>query len=281
MGDFRHDEHIELSDSLLSLNEMGRENMSKLRVTFLATLRNGGRRLPETLERIELLGSHFKEWTAAIYENDSKDNTPLILVDWARAHPNVIVSCNVLHTKCWKSMRSPDRGTDMAWYRNQCKSLAAGMLQASDTVICLDPDLGPDFLVNGVCTTYGHWGHWDAVFANGIRWDGVWVQADAWPFRKHNWGPLSFREVKGIVPAPTDLWISVVSAFGGIACYTKEAYQSSRYGGGDCEHVPFHRGMVKQGYDRLFVNPAQIYIHPPKRVKKIEERRKRRWYKGT
>lgn len=264
MADFRHERDIELSESLQSLVDMGRERMADMRVVFLAILRGHPNGFRKTLARIEELGSYFKEWTAAFYENDSGADMPAMLREWAREHPQVIVSCNVLHTRRWPSRRMPDRGTDMAWYRNQCKLFGRGMLQAADTVICLDPDLGPNFLLNGICTTYGHWGHWDAVFANGLRWDGVWVQADAWPFRRHSWAPMMFRQVRGIVPAPTDPWIPVMSAFGGIACYTAKAYQSSDYAGQDCEHVPFHRGLVNNGYDRLFLNPAQIYMHPRK-----------------
>ena len=49
------------------------------------------------------------------------------------------------------------------------------------------------------------------------------------------------------------------SAFGGLCLYRTDAYLSSRYAGGDCEHVNFHRGMAAAGYD-LYLNPGSVYV---------------------
>jgi len=49
------------------------------------------------------------------------------------------------------------------------------------------------------------------------------------------------------------------SAFGGLCLYRTDAFLSSRYQGGDCEHVHFHRGMAAAGYD-LYLNPGSVYV---------------------
>lgn len=59
--------------------------------------------------------------------------------------------------------------------------------------------------------------------------------------------------------------IPMNSAFGGLAVYTRRAFLSSRYSGigvngqPDCEHVAFHHGMRRKGY-QMFLNPGSRYV---------------------
>jgi hypothetical protein len=62
---------------------------------------------------------------------------------------------------------------------------------------------------------------------------------------------------------PTENWIEVDSAFGGLAIYKSYTLLEARYAGksesGDviCEHVPLHDNIRSQGY-RIFINPKLI-----------------------
>ena len=65
-----------------------------------------------------------------------------------------------------------------------------------------------------------------------------------------------------IIIPPSDDWISVLSAFGGLAIYRKSILPNARYVGAldnspVCEHVPFHQAIVDNG-GNIFINPSLI-----------------------
>jgi len=258
--------HVIIPPDLLPEVDMGRLVMANLRVTILGIVRDCAGVLPRSLAMTENIGSMFRDWGAVFYENDSTDATPDILLKWAGTRENVIIQCDTLGTKKWPSIRNPDRAKHLSMCRNACRMLAKPFIEQSDAVICFDPDLGPGARLSGLCTTFHRWLEWDGVASNGLRRDREgWVQADAWVFRTGTWAPQSFGDVKNIIPAPDEEWMPVLSAFGGLACYTRDAYLSGDYTGDDVDHVSLHRNMLHEGYARLFLNPAQVFIQPRKR----------------
>ena len=58
--------------------------------------------------------------------------------------------------------------------------------------------------------------------------------------------------------------VPVWSCFGGLGVYRMECFEAAGYGGDDCEHVTFHRALRERGLDRLFLNPSQIVLYPPR-----------------
>lgn len=260
----RHAETIRLAESLAPSVLEGQGVMKKLRVTFLGTARDCSAPMQRAISWMEQVGTClFEDWQACIYENDSIDTTRAVLEEWSDLRPQVRVVCETTGAKKWPSIRHPDRGTHLAACRNACKAAAEDLIESSDVVICLDPDLGGGFSTDGLCTTFERWPFWDAVASNGLRKDrGGWVQWDAWAFRRNTWEPRSFGKVKHFLPAPGEPWVPVLCAFGGLACYRAGAYRDGEYAGGDTEHVAFYRSMRDAGHDRVFVNPAQFQIHP-------------------
>ena len=262
----RKTSRVTIPPTLLPEVESGRAIMKGLRVTILGIVRDCAGSLPDALSMTKDIGTMFGDWGAVFYENDSVDATPDILQTWGGNRGNVIIQCDTLGTKKWPSIRDPDRARHLSMCRDACRILAKPFIEESDAVICFDPDMGYSAKLTGLCTTFHRWREWDGVASNGLRKDREgWVQADAWVFRDDTWAPKGFGAVKHIVPAPGDAWLPVLSAFGGLACYTREAYLSSDYSGGDVDHVAFHRGMRHEGYDRMFLNPAQVVIQPRRR----------------
>jgi hypothetical protein len=77
-----------------------------------------------------------------------------------------------------------------------------------------------------------------------------------WRDRKGEIGMGWFQHMMMPIGAPP---MRMNSAFGGLCLYRTDAFLSSRYQGGDCEHVHFHRGMAAAGYD-LYLNPGSVYV---------------------
>lgn len=223
--------------------ENGRERAKKLNVVFCGLARDCAQHLHNTLSAIAHIGKLFRQWGAVVYENDSRDRTLSTLRDWQSRWPRILIKTATLNDKKWSMARSSDRGTAMARYRNTCHNIVLEQFSAADAVIVLDLDLSR-YSVNGILHTLSFWGEFDVMASNGLRRDGTrYVQYDAWAFRKSSWDPMKFKDVKnGVYPLGSPL-ISVRSAFGGLAVYQMNAYKAAEYGGGDCEHVVFHRKL--------------------------------------
>lgn len=243
----------------------GRERAQELNVVFCGLARDCAPHLQNTLSAITHIGKLFRQWGAVVYENDSRDRTLPILRDWQSRWPRIYIKTDTLNDPKWPMARSPHRGTAMARYRNTCRNIVLEQerFSTADAVIVFDLDLSR-YSINGILHTLSYWDEFDVMASNGLRWDGSrYVQYDAWAFRKESWEPLKFKDVKnGVYPLGSPL-IPVRSAFGGLAVYQMNAYKAAaEYGGGDCEHVVFHRKLYNEGYDRIFVNPSQKMIAP-------------------
>jgi hypothetical protein len=163
-----------------------------------------------------------------------------------------------------------ERATALASYRNRYVARALELGADFDHLIVLDTDL-VDLCFDGVAHSFGQDG-WDAIGAYGIQYgrsdDGApepWLY-DTWAFRgvghphRHRHGWLKRRRFDRGGPL-----VRVLSCFGGIALYRMEAVRSgARYDGPDCEHVAFHRGMAAAGFDRIYMNPSQMTLYPPR-----------------
>ena len=236
--------------------------MRDLTCAFCFLARDCARRLPSTLAWIEQAGSEFSYWRAFGYENDSRDETAKILSEWAERQPKAATCTEAAGRRPWGMVRSAQRGTDMADYRNRCRRLMLNGMPDADVVVVLDADL-KRIDMDGLGDTMSRWGDFDVMASNGLRCDnGTWVQADAWAWRSETWDPLDFQQVKHHTPLADEAPQRLLSAFGGMAVYRGDAYRAAEYGGGDCEHVVLHRRLYEVGYDRLYLNPAQVAIYP-------------------
>lgn len=239
----------------------GKQRAAKLRAVILLLARNIAKSIDNTIKHVEAIGGLFDDYAVQVFENDSTDNTVQKLKLWAANSGVVAVQSNSMRRPKWGMVRSRRRGTHMADYRNRCKHIASRAVGVADVVIVMDSDLAGCSL-DGILNTLSRWGGWDAVFSNGLRHDiDGWVQADAWALRQHNWVAKPFASIRHIMPARGAAWLPVRSAFGGMGIYRANVYASSRYSGGDCEHVKFHRALVNRGFTRLFINPSQLVVY--------------------
>src|SRR3569832_512122 len=71
---------------------LGRQRMSSSTAVISGLARNVAGILPRTIARIKQIGAMFANYRVVLYENDSHDDTPRLLSDWAARNPRVHVT---------------------------------------------------------------------------------------------------------------------------------------------------------------------------------------------
>lgn len=254
------------------------------KVAVVSIARNAMPFLENTLQIVDDLASRFRSAVYYVYENDSTDGTAQALDRFAVERPWVTVQHDTLGTPDDRGWQ-PERTGRLAVCRNRCRDWVEGNANDTDWVIVLDADPHGGFSVPGVMNSIG-WladflsaagGRFEAgamaSFSLYVRKEGEGMAAaqyDAYAARMNHWedrkecpgGTAWFHSWFPPVGSPPVL---MNSAFGGLCVYTRRAFLSSRYGGvgvdgkPDCEHVVFHHGMKRAGY-QLYLNPGSRYI---------------------
>lgn len=253
--------------------EQGRREMAQSTCAIVGLARNIGAQLPATIRRVESLGDAFADYRVFVYENDSTDLTPDLLRVWSAANRRVEFRSDQLGDPTHPPERCPKRAASMAGYRARCQEHVRRHWPTFDYVAVIDLDLAGGWLEEGVAHTFGAAG-WDFVGSYGVIVQRrrlspyVPLHYDTWAYRHEG----SYEEVPGregnqLSWRLGDPLQPVFSCFGGLGFYRTEAFLSSRYRGGDCEHVALHREMRERGYGRQYMNPNQLtfYGRKPKR----------------
>ena len=241
--------------------------MADTRVAITGLARDVGRILPLTIRRIENLARLFADSQVVVFENDSQDDTRLLLRRWAGANRRVDVTSERLDDPVNQATRCLDRAGRMAFYRQRCQERVLELCPGFDAVIIVDFDVLGGFSLDGIASSFG-WPGWDFVGANGLicRRHGLAMNAlrqyDTWAIRfDADLTPLSSAAAGGLVYERGGPLVPVTCCFGGLGIYTMAAYRQGRYGGTDLEHATFHRSLIAAGHDRLFLNPSQLVIY--------------------
>jgi hypothetical protein len=241
--------------------------MAETRLAIAGLARNVGSVLPLTIRRLENLARCFADVRIVVYENDSTDNTQLLLGRWARSNRLVNVISEARADPVNPATRCLDRAGRMAVYRRRCQQEVLERAGFAEMVMLIDFDIQGGFSIDGIASSFGQPG-WDFVGSNGLicRRKGLRMNAlrqyDTWALRfDAGLTPLSTAAAGGIVYERGSDLVPVTSCFGGLGIYTREAYAAGRYGGDDLEHASFHRSLLARGHDRLFLNPSQLVIY--------------------
>lgn len=249
-------------DEYMPVIDRGRAVAANSSIAFVGLARDLGGKVDRAADTIELLGSAFGDWRAHVVENDSVDDTRDRLVRWAaRSGGKVELALYSFGDRKWPSVRDGRRGDQLARYRNIGRDWVEAAAASVDYVAVLDLDLAC-VSGEGLLHTIGL-GDWDVVGSNGLQPTRAgFSQYDAWAWRDagrdhpHHHTEINPRiYARGLPPIP------VRSCFGGFAVYRTPAFLAGRYGGGDCEHVVFHRSLIRAGFGRIFCNPSQIVYY--------------------
>lgn len=246
---------------------LGYAAMATTRVVITGLARDVGRILPLTIRRVENLGRCFADFRVVVYENDSSDNTRLLLAQWAGNDSRVEAVSEVLDDPVNPATRCLERAARMALYRSRCQERVLDRCGRFDAVIVIDFDVHGGFSIDGIASSFGQPG-WDFVGSNGLicRRQGLAMntlrQYDTWALRfDGTLTPLPTAVAGGMVYERGEPLVPVTCCFGGLGIYTMDAFRRGSYSGPDLEHANFHRSLITHGLDRLFLNPSQLVIY--------------------
>jgi len=241
--------------------------MAGKRVVVTGLARNLGSILPTTIRRIQSLCRLFGDYRVVVYENDSVDNTKLLLRQWSLSDRRVTVGSEDLHDPVNPTSRCLKRVGRMAAYRRRCQEMILADHGRFDAVIVVDLDILGGWSEDGIANSFGH-RDWDFVGSNGLiyRRDGRHVntlrQYDTWALRVDDeLSPIPTRVAGSYVFRCGEPLVPVTSCFGGLGIYRMAAYAAGEYAGGELEHANFHRSLIGRGFTGLFLNPSQIVMY--------------------
>jgi hypothetical protein len=257
-----------------TLPKVGVENrmafMSQKSICFLGCVRNGESNLANSVKSVQKLRSFFAHSEFHVFENDSIDRTVDILRHWESG------GALKLHSLAGLDAKMPKRTERLAYGRNLLMSIAlSGYPFEYICWVDMDGLLDDSFDVAGFSSCFQFEEAWDAVFpvTTGYYYD-IWAlrHPQMWPddymVRMNSECDLALgsrsiietaMKTRQIKAEWMQGWLPVESAFGGMGIYRASACRNGRYVGLEdgrevCEHVFFHRGLVKNG-GMLYINP--------------------------
>lgn len=248
--------------------EAGKNRMRERAVVICGLCRDVRIHLPRTAARIERMGQMFRDYRVVLFENDSLDATREFLTDWQALNPRVEVISETANAAKFAQTRSPQRAEWLAYCRNRYLRRIAERFAEFDYVVVVDTDLPGGWSYDGVAHSFGD-ADWDFIGSYGLQRrldrrseDFPYLHVDVWAFHPAR-GTAAQKLVNHheLVLQRGEPLLPVESCFGGLGLYRMAAFRAVEYGGGDCEHVVFHRRLRAAGFERLYMNPSQIVLY--------------------
>jgi hypothetical protein len=256
--------------------------MKHTRVVISGLCINIQKNITNLIKKIEQLGSYFKDYKLVIFENDSKDNTRELLLEWSKNNKNIhLIEC-IEDEQCkLKSkgaveygIKSEERMKKMADYRNRTLRFISDHFIDYDYFISMDLDTRGPLSIKGVAHSFGLYENWDSVSAMGLN--GITLSAsiplyyDLLAYLDHDYDfEKNILDFIGVLyrtnkKVGSDL-IPVLSGFAGLAIYKMDIIKKGinyipEDGEYVCEHKIFHNNMRKHGFSNIFINPSMIFL---------------------
>lgn len=244
---------IEYTERILHGYEIARRST----VVIGGLVRDIAQILPTTLSRIEHLSSLFFDANFVIFENDSTDRSPDILLDWQPECPKFIVSKKLNRPK-FGSIKCEKRIDEMIYYRTELQKRIAAINneEPSDYVILLDMDIEGGFSYDGILNSLSF--NMDAVASNSLFYENdVRRFYDSYALKTEK--PMTDLEKQSLIYHRGQNIVRVESAFGGLCIYKMDKYLDGVYHTDDAEHWCEHQGFHKKM--KIGINPSQITLY--------------------
>lgn len=215
-------------------------------VIVCGVCQNIAKRLPNSIQIMEKIGSLFENYKIIIYENNSSDNTKDIITHMATKNQHIVFLQENLsheyfqnHVVNWHDDGTAFRPELIALARNKImEKIELSEYNEYEYVIWIDVDFIKDPNYEGIIEIFENpEKDFDAVFAYGIAPDQEYH--DKFAFRDKNYplGPellghnVFYTKRDVLKLKPTDLWYPVYSAFGGAGVFKRRAIYGCRFSG--------------------------------------------------
>jgi hypothetical protein len=262
----------------------GELKASKSKLVICGLSRNIEQLFDILKKRLEKTGSLFAEYKIVIFENNSNDNSRFLLKKWSQENNNVILldCCSLGDCECdlKKMVLDKDkigmfnliRMKKMAMYRNKYLDYVKKNLSFYDYMMVYDTDMEGCYSNDGLMHSIS-FNNWDMI-ASSIRapllgtfglstviYDSLAyvdlkeknIKDDA-KFYKQPFKWVKMNNGVNKQKKNCDLF-PVKSAFNGLAIYKVKSVLNSSYKIATCEHIGLHVDMIKNGKDKLYINP--------------------------
>ena len=227
-------------------------------------------------KRMDNLKKYFKDVQIVIFENDSKDNSRILLLNWEIEDDKFhTIKCKENNFCLLKKSAAISHGTfstnrmkKMCEYRNYIKKYIDQFYSDFDYFMMIDSDAKGGFSIEGLAYSFGKTLDWDMISAYGST--GVVLTAGQLIYHDYiayldNFN--TFKELKDAINInltdTTDL-IPVDHAFGGLSIYKMSSIKDVDYTPKDgkyiCEHTIFTNNMKLKGFNKFFINPNLIFL---------------------
>ena len=249
-------------------------NNNKYKVVIGGCCRDCEKYLPSILKKIKQITHFCEDYQIIIYENDSQDKTLKILKKFEEEFPNVtILSENGIKDKYQL------RTHRLAYCRNKILDVInkSNYHKKYDYFINLDLDnVNTNLDVQSIKKYLDSKFDFDVGTANQKKYYDYWALRTE-KYDKNCWNNNGacirnnivlddwFDNYKGTYIDKKEKPIKVISAFEGLGIYKLQSIGDCRYDGiednatngfkEDCEHVKFHKCMIKNGHDKIYIIP--------------------------
>ena len=267
----------------------GTKEMKNSTIVISTLIRDVAENIQYIKKRTERLGEEFLDYRILIVENDSSDGTRVLLKEWVKENPKVILlgcGVNSLEDECHISQaRSKTEGSSiirgriekMVYLRNIYLNYIKRNLQYFDYCAIWDLDIIGSVYIDGVANTIGHFispesqaYNADGICAYGIRrilhfnfYYDTYAHIDKGDsyhidlhFIHHLKKTFSKQYNRGEPP------ILVESCFSGFTIYQISSllkydakYDMSSDDNLECEHFRFNKKFKK-----IYLNPSMIHL---------------------
>ncbi len=262
---------------------------NKKKIVIAALARDCDRNLPKIIKLIDELRSNFVWSEVVVIENDSKDNTKCILLDWEKRNNGIkiisqdfdVLTIPEQSNDGIKPLVSFHRIDKMTIYRNMYINYIKGIEVDIDNVIVIDVDI-ESFSIEGVLKSIIKCeGKVGAIFANGVSvrkifniiYSKIFYDVFAvyeYPMKENfSFTQLSLMETFESIMAKLKRSknIRVISAFGGLSVYNYKSIANIEYKvvvnhknekEAICEHIPFNTEIIKLGYENFISKEMEV-----------------------
>ena len=245
----------------------GLRTMKSKKVVIAGLCINIESKIDKLVDRVKHLGSFFGDYKFIVFENDSSDNTRVLL----KENGAILIPCEEDANCKLKARKAVSSGTfsrdrmfKMTDYRNRLLKFINNNYSEYDTVCFMDLDLDGPIDIRGVAHSFSLYDTWDSISAHGLNGIsitfGLPVYYDVIAYKNY----LSSGYISPNFYSIGDFPYKVQSGFCGMAFYKMNIIKKVDYTPKDdnyiCEHITFHKNMINNGFDNIYINPNMLLL---------------------
>lgn len=255
----------------------GYEIMKTKKIVIGGLFYNSSKVFNKFKNRMNYLQNYFKDIQIVIFENDSIDNSRILLLNWEKQQKNInIIKCKENNFCLLNKKKAISHGIfsncrmkKMSQYRNIVKKYVDDNFSNYDYFIVIDTDARGAFSLDGLAYSFGINTEWDVMSAYGsvgiVLTLGNLIYHDYIAYLDNYISIESLKKIIAInLTNKNDDIIKVNEAFGGLSIYKMSSIKNSDYTPHDnnyiCEHTIFTNNMKMNGYNKFYINPKLIFL---------------------